>query len=178
MFSMRPEPDDYSIRIPITFDYKGGRGENKRNKILLTIVVSIIAIILMVGIALNDDNEICNEVKNLPNNCGGIYLFFIQGASLPFCERYLVYVGRAQYTQTESLRSRVKSYLPESRKQSGRTRIVRLFKYWKEHLYIRYYQSKDNEFIKQCESALIHAILPPFNTDLTEYKIKEPIKAF
>ena len=58
------------------------------------------------------------------------------------------------------------------------TRIVRLFKYWKEHLYIRYYKSRDNEFIKQSESALIQAILPPFNTDLTEYKVKEPIKAF
>ena len=58
MFSMRPEPDDYSIRIPVTFDYKGGRGENKRNKILLTAVVSIIAIIIMVGIATNEDNEI------------------------------------------------------------------------------------------------------------------------
>ena len=127
---------------------------------------------------LNDDNKVSDEVKNLPGDCGGIYLFFIQGASLPFCERYLAYVGRAQYTESESLCSRLKSYLPESKKINGRTRIVRLFKYWKEHLYIRYYKSQDNEFIKQCESALIHAILPPFNTDLTEYKIKEPKSAF
>ena len=58
MYSMRPEPDDYSIRIPVTFDYKGGRCENKRNKILLTAIVSIIAIIIMIGIATNEDNEI------------------------------------------------------------------------------------------------------------------------
>ena len=62
--------------------------------------------------------------------------------------------------------------------EDGRTRINRLFKYWKEHLYIRYYKSTDNEFIKQSESALIQAILPPFNTELTKYKIKKPRKAF
>lgn len=126
---------------------------------------------------LNDKNQVSDEIKNLPKDYGGIYLFFIQGISLPF-EKYLAYVGRAQCTESESLRSRVKSYLPESKKVDGRTRIVRLFKYWKKHLYIRYYKSKDNEFIKQTESALIQAILPPFNTDLTEYKIKSPKKAF
>lgn len=111
-------------------------------------------------------------------NYGGIYVFFIQGISLPFCERYLAYIGRAQCTESESLKSRVKSYLPESKKANGRTRIVRLFKCCKKHLYIRYYKSQDNEFIKQSESALIHAIIPPFNTDLTKYKIKKPRKAF
>lgn len=80
---------------------------------------------------LNDNNEVSDEVKNLPKDYGGIYVFFIQGSSLPFCERYLAYIGRAQCTESESLRSRVKSYLPESEKLNGRTRIVRLFKYWK-----------------------------------------------
>lgn len=127
---------------------------------------------------LDDKNEVSDEVKNLPKDYGGIYIFFIQGISLPFCERYLAYIGRAQCTKSESLQSRIKSYLRESKRPNGRTRIIRLFNYWKEHLYIRYYKSQDNEFIKQCESALIHAILPPFNTDLTEYKIKEPRKAF
>jgi len=127
---------------------------------------------------LNDKNEVSEEIKSIPKNYGGIYIFFIQGISLPFCERYLAYVGRAQCTKTESLQSRLKSYLPESKTANGRTRIVRMFKYWKEHLYIRYYKSKDNEFIKQCESALIQAILPPFNSDLTEYKVKSPKKAF
>lgn len=127
---------------------------------------------------LNDDNQISDEIKNLPQDYGGIYVFFIQGVSLPFCERYLAYIGRAQCTDSESLRSRVTSYLRESQKEDGRTRINRLFKYWKEHLYIRYYKSTDNEFIKQSESALIQAILPPFNTELTKYKIKKPRKAF
>ena len=117
-------------------------------------------------------------IKNLPKDYGGIYVFFIQGLSLPFCERYLAYVGRAQCTRNESLRSRLKSYLKESQKPNGRTRIIRLFNYWKDHLYIRYFKSQDNEFIKQSESALIQAILPPFNTELTQYQIKAPQKAF
>lgn len=62
MFSMRPEPDDYSVKIPITFDYKGGRNENKRNKILLTLVVTIISIILIVGVTTNDSKEIYSRL--------------------------------------------------------------------------------------------------------------------
>lgn len=62
MFSMRPEPDDFSIRIPITFDYKGGRNENKRNKILLTIIVVLLSIIIIVGIATNKDASIYRKL--------------------------------------------------------------------------------------------------------------------
>lgn len=57
MFSMKPEPDDFSIKIPITFDYKGGRNENKRNKILLTVIVVILSIIIIIGILTNDSKE-------------------------------------------------------------------------------------------------------------------------
>lgn len=58
MFSMKPESDDFSIKIPITFDYKGGRNENKRNKILLTVIVVIISLIIMIGIITNDSRAI------------------------------------------------------------------------------------------------------------------------
>lgn len=57
MLSMKPEPDDSTINIPITFDYKGGRNENKRNTILTTVVLSVITIILCVGIGLNESTE-------------------------------------------------------------------------------------------------------------------------
>ena len=45
---MRPEPDDTSIRLPITFDYKGGRGAAKKGNIILAIVLVIISIVLTV----------------------------------------------------------------------------------------------------------------------------------
>ena len=126
---------------------------------------------------LNNNNQVSDEIKNLPNDCGGIYIFFIHGDSLPF-ENYLAYIGRAQYTDNENLRNRLKTYLPESKKSNGRVKIVRLFRRWKKHLYIRYYTSTDNDFIGKNESALIRAILPPFNSELTDYKIKKPVKAF
>lgn len=127
---------------------------------------------------LNDNNSVSEEIKQLPRDYGGIYVFFIRGMSIPFSEFYLAYIGRAQLTETENLQTRITTYLSESKKINGRVNICRLFKHWKQFLYIRYYKSQDNEFIKQSESALIHAILPPFNTDLTEYKIKEPQNAF
>ena len=40
------------------------------------------------------------------------------------------------------------------------------------------FKSTDKDFSEEGESALIKAILPPFNSQLTEYKIKEPQKAF
>lgn len=127
---------------------------------------------------LSEDGKLSDDIKQLPNDYGGIYVFFIRGMSLPFSEYYLAYVGRAQLSECENLRSRVRSYLAESKKSRGRVKIRRMFLHWKKHLYVRYFKSQDNEFIKQSESALIQAILPPFNTDLTEYKIKEPQKAF
>lgn len=45
MVDMQPQAGDYSIQIPITFDYKGGRGENNRkNNIIIGIVFGILAI--------------------------------------------------------------------------------------------------------------------------------------
>ena len=45
MIDMQPQAGDYSIQIPITFDYKGGRGENnKKNNIIIGIVFGILAI--------------------------------------------------------------------------------------------------------------------------------------
>ena len=129
---------------------------------------------------LNDNNEdISDDIKNLPNDCGGIYIFFVQGINLPFSEHYLAYIGKALYTDHENLRNRVKQYLPESLKNDKkRPKIKKLFRLWKEYLYIRYFKSSDTVFIEEGESALIKAILPPFNTDRTDYKIKEPQKAF
>lgn len=62
MFSMRPEPDDYSIRIPVTFDYKGGRNENKRNQIILALLTTLISIVLIVIILSNEDNALYKKL--------------------------------------------------------------------------------------------------------------------
>lgn len=49
MVDMTPQVGDYSIQIPITFDYKGGRGENsKKNNIILGVVFGVLFIATIV----------------------------------------------------------------------------------------------------------------------------------
>lgn len=55
---MEPTPDSYSIHIPITFDYKGGRGENKKNKVIFTAIISVVTIIVMVAMLMNVELEV------------------------------------------------------------------------------------------------------------------------
>lgn len=55
---MTPQPGDTSINLPITFDYKGGREENKKGKIILSIADVLLTVIFTVGCASNDNLEI------------------------------------------------------------------------------------------------------------------------
>lgn len=55
---MTPQPGDTSINLPITFDYKGGRGENKKGKIILSIADVLLTVIFTIGCASNDNLEI------------------------------------------------------------------------------------------------------------------------
>lgn len=128
---------------------------------------------------LGDDGKVSKKLNNLPNNAGGLYLFFIQGQSLPSSEMYLAYVGRAYYTKKENIRKRVKRYLWESTSKKGRPKIARLFRHWKDYLYIKFCYTTDNDLIEAGEATLIRAILPPFNSELPDSIIyKEPQKAF
>lgn len=128
---------------------------------------------------LGQDGKVSKELNNLPKDAGGLYLFFIQGSTLPSSEKYLAYIGRAYYTDKENIRKRVKRYLWESTSKHGRPKIIRLFHHWKDNLYIRFCSTTNNDLIKAGESTLINAILPPFNSDLPEkIEFKEPQKAF
>lgn len=50
---MIPQPGVRSISIPVTFDYKGGRSENKKGKIILSIADILITLIFTIGCAMN-----------------------------------------------------------------------------------------------------------------------------
>ena len=128
---------------------------------------------------IGDDGKVSRKLDEMPSDEGGLYLFFIQGPTLPSSEMYLAYVGRALCTETENIQKRIKRYLWESNSKAGRPKIKRLFRHWKEFLYIRYCSTKDNTLIKAGESTLIRAILPPFNSILPDkITYKEPINAF
>lgn len=57
ILEFRPQPEDTSIHIPITFDYKGGRGQDKKGKIIVAIGISVLTIIGMIGCASSDQAE-------------------------------------------------------------------------------------------------------------------------
>jgi hypothetical protein len=58
MQDMTPQPEDTSVTLPITFDYRGGRGQNTKSKVITTIAIVVITLIVCIGLARNADMEI------------------------------------------------------------------------------------------------------------------------
>ena len=57
MVDMTPTPDDVAIHLPITFDYHGGRNENKKGKIIAGILIGVITLIITIGVLFYQDIE-------------------------------------------------------------------------------------------------------------------------
>lgn len=53
-----PQPGDTSINIPITFDYKGGRGQHTKGKMILSIGIVVLTLIGVLGIVTNEHIEL------------------------------------------------------------------------------------------------------------------------
>ena len=122
--------------------------------------------------ATNDD--VSDEINNIPNTTGGVYMFYIKGVALPPVENYIVYIGRCQYTANQNIRKRAKEYLNPDREL-----IKKLLHNWKEHLFYRYYPDTNNNRIKENEAMLIRTIVPPFNEDIpNRVEIQPKINAF
>ncbi len=121
-----------------------------------------------------DNKNISDEIKNIPNNTGGVYMFFIKGINLPFIEKHIVYIGRCKYTSTRNIRKRAMEYFNDNRPF-----IKHMFSHWKEYLYYRYFPDTDNENIDKNEAMLIRAILPPFNEQIPDkIEPKTTVSAF
>lgn len=58
-------------------------------------------------------NTLSPEASNIPNSCGGIYLFYINANVIPDVHVYLAYIGRAKKTDSQNLRKRVREYATE-----------------------------------------------------------------
>ena len=122
----------------------------------------------------NSDDGLSDEITNLPNNTGGIYVFYIKGICLPFIENYIVYIGRCKYTDTQNIKKRAREYFTDDRPM-----IKAMFRHWKKHLYYRYYPDTDNDNIDSNEIKLIRTILPPFNERIPDkIDIQPTISAF
>jgi len=76
---------------------------------------------------LSDDGRTLNEGMNLlPNDKGGIYIFYVKCGILPNISNYLMYIGKADITERNSLRVRCKKYFGEYKSKEGRPKIQRL----------------------------------------------------
>ena len=58
---MEPQVGDTAINIPVTFDYRGGRGGNTKNKVIATIAIIIVVSILIGGISTRDQLELLKK---------------------------------------------------------------------------------------------------------------------
>jgi hypothetical protein len=123
---------------------------------------------------LNSDGSKNPQLSSIPNNSGGIYLFLAKSHILPESHLYLMYIGRAQYTETENLRKRCSQYPTEKK----RPKVARMIEQWGQYLYIRYLPLENNSTIDAVEAELINKILPPFNDEIPNKTIRDAVKAF
>lgn len=59
---MTPQPGDYSINLPVTFDYKGGRSGNSKWKVIISIFDVLLTIIFIAGTVVNPELELYQKV--------------------------------------------------------------------------------------------------------------------
>lgn len=124
----------------------------------------------------DEDGEKSTLINQLPNDKGGIYVFYLKGICLPFFENYILYIGKASITDNENIRSRVKTYYNVSKE---RYLIIEMFSKWKDYIYCRCFPETNNEKIEIDESLLIKAILPYYNEDIPDkIHVQPKIKAF
>lgn len=118
------------------------------------------------------------DIENIPDNHGGLYLFYVKCKVISGITEYPLYIGRAQKTQTQNLRKRVKEYFQHYSKDNERPRVTRMFKYWAKDLYLAYIIIDENDEIMDLEKQLINSLLLPMNTEIPDAEIKQAIKAF
>ncbi|MER3374042.1 MAG: hypothetical protein RIM83_05335 [Allomuricauda sp.] len=128
---------------------------------------------------LNDDaNDFDESIDNVPNDKGGLYMFYVECKIISGITEYPLYVGRAQITEHQNLRKRVKEYFNKYKSNNERPKLTRMFKYWKKDLRLAYFPLDDNEDVINIEKQFINSLLLPMNTEIPDIEIKQAMKAF
>ena len=128
---------------------------------------------------LNDEGTELNEqVKEIPNNKGGLYLFCIKCDIIPGITDYPVYIGRAMHTENQNLRKRCKEYYLKYAREDERPLITKMMNFWGSDLFLSYYELEENDEIADYERMLINSLLLPFNTVIPDQEISQAVKAF
>ena len=121
--SMEPQVGDTAINIPVTFDYRGGRGGNTKNKVIATIAIIIVVSILIGGISTRDQLELLKK---------SLYDFFVFYAGLVVL-RFLVF--------RELYFSDIYEELLSTDLVMDITQIWQIFEVGTEYPYICYYKN-------------------------------------
>lgn len=119
-----------------------------------------------------------SDINKIPNDSGGLYLFYIKCSILTGITEFPFYIGRAQHTDGQNLRKRVKEYFQKYFRNNERPKITRMFKYWSSDLYLAYLPLDNNDNIVELEKQLINYLLLPMNDEIPDQEIKQAIKAF
>lgn len=128
---------------------------------------------------LNDDSSDFHiDINKIPNNKGGLYLFFVKCPIISGITEYPLYIGRAQLTDKQNLRKRVKEYFQHFAKDSERPKITKMIKYWGASLHVAFYIVDDNKDIVNLEKDIINSTLFALNDQIPDVEISEAIKAF
>lgn len=127
----------------------------------------------------DESGNVSDEVKRIPSDKGGIYIYVVKPVILPIAEcAYIMYIGRAHNNgKSINLRKRVFHYINESNDMyKGRIQIRKLFNIYKKYLYVMYIQMDNNDDIDKLEKELVSAIVPPINDDLMQPSLKKAAK--
>ena len=122
--------------------------------------------------------ELSNEINHVPDNSGGLYIFYVKCQIIPGLTEYPLYIGRAQITDGQNLRKRVKEYWQHYRLSNERPKITKMIKYWGDELYLAYLPLTDNNQIVSLEKDIINSTLFAMNDQIPDKEIKQAISAF
>ena len=117
---------------------------------------------------LNDDcTAINDDIRNVPDDCGGIYVFLLKPDKIPNMHRYIMYIGRARRGANYSLRKRCQTYISDTR-----PKVARMIERWGKQLYLFFLPIYGtDEFIEKVERELIRVIIPPCNTQIPDHYV-------
>jgi hypothetical protein len=128
---------------------------------------------------LNDaGTDFHDDIRTLPNDTGGLYLFSINCPVIPGRTEFPAYIGRAKITDRQNLRKRCREYLTKFSRGDERPKITRLFQYWAKDLLLSFMPLDDNDKIVDFEKKLINSLMLPFNDEIPDIEIREAVKAF
>lgn len=128
---------------------------------------------------LNDDaSGFSSEIDKIPNDKGGLYLFYVKCPIITGITEFPFYIGRAQITAGQNLRKRCREYFTKFARENERPKITKMLRYWGKDLHVAFRVIEENNEIVDFEKKIINTLLLPMNDEIPDQEIKQAVKAF